>query len=150
MPAVDEIAQLFRQELTVANQQIGLRSVEVDFAVSGFYDVMQAVAYRLLELTHLHRQNLETVVNQFDFLTIYQTWLDDSVRVSGVAHNFQHNDRHFKVRVIYNIYGHVGLEVEFAGEIYYVADMSLACPASNYMQELCGAVAQALSKSLTL
>lgn len=148
MPAVDEIAQRFRQELTVANQQIGLRSVEIDFAVSGFYDVLQAAAYRLLELTHLHHQNLAAVVDHFDFLSVYQAWLNDSVRVSGVAHNFQHNGRHFKVRVIYNVYGHVGLEVEFAGEIYYVADMSLACPATSYMQELYVAVAQALSKAL--
>jgi hypothetical protein len=150
MPVVDEIAQRFRQELTVANQHIGLRPVEVDFAVSGFYDVMQAAAYRLAELTHLHRQNLEAVVDKFDFLSIYHAWLNDSVRVSGLVHNFQHHDQQFKVRLIYYIYGHVGLEVDVVGEIYYVTDMSMACPASNYMQELCGAVAQALCESLTL
>jgi hypothetical protein len=51
--------------------------------------------------------------------------------------------------VVYNAYGRVGLKVQVADEVHYIADMALACPASNYMLELCGAVSQALYKALT-
>lgn len=149
LSAVDDLSYIFRHELGAANVRIGLRSVEVDFAVSGFYDVLQAVAYRLAELYHTHRNDLTQLGHSFDFPNIYQTWLDNSVQVSTTTHTYKHNDTQFKVRIIYNIYGHIGLEVETANELHYVVDMSLACPASSYMYELCSQVAQALCRAFT-
>lgn len=146
---VDDLSHIFRQELGAANAQVGLQTVEVDFAVSGFNDVLQAAAYRLVELFQNHRHDLAQIRDKFDFADIYQKWLDNSVQVSTTTHIYEHVDTQFKVRIIYNIYGHIGLEVAVADELYYVLDMSLACPASSYMYELCSQVARALCMALT-
>ena len=149
LSTVDDLSYIFRHELGAANVQIDLRTVEVDFAVSGFTDVLQAVAYRLVELYHNHRNDLAQIRHNFDFAGIYQTWLDNSVRISTTTHIYDHADTQFKVRIIYNIYGHIGLEVAVTNELYHVLDMSLACPASSYMYDLCNQVAQALCQGLT-
>ena len=148
LSTVDDLNYIFRHELGAANVQVGLRTIEVDFAVSGFYDVLQAVAYRLVQLYHSHRDDLAQVRHNFDFAGVYQTWLNNSVQVSTTTHIYEHADAQFKVRIIYNIYGHIGLEVAVTDELYYVMDMSLACPASSYMYDLCNQVAQALCRAL--
>ena len=144
----DELTRVFRHELESANAHIGLRSAEVEFAVSGFYDVLQGTVYRLIELAHGSRGDLAQLRGQFDFSTIYQAWLDDSVRVSTLIHSYAHDDVQFQIRVIYYIYGRMGLEVEIAGKSYYVLDPRLACPAAGFMYELCAEVAQALCSAL--
>jgi len=149
LSTVDDLSHIFRHELGVANVQVGLRTVEVDFAVSGFNDVLQAVAYRLMELYHSHPDGLTQIHNNFDFAGVYQNWLDNSVQVSTTAHIYEHTDTEFKVRIIYNIYGHIGLEVATADELHYVVDMSLACPASSYIYELCSQVVKAMCRAFT-
>ena len=149
LSVVDDLSDVFNRELEGANVQVGLRPVEVDFAVSGFNDVLQAVAYRLVELYHSHSDDLAQLSQNFDFADIYQSWLNNSVQVSTTTHVYEHGDTQFNVRIIYNIYGHVGLEVTVAHELYHIMDMSLACPASSYMYDLCNHVAQALCRALT-
>jgi hypothetical protein len=74
--------------------------------------------------------------------------LDASVRVSTTYQIYTYQNIKYQVQVIYNPYGRVGLKVEVAGEVYYVADLALACPALHYMRDLCGAVAQELCAAL--
>lgn len=143
---VDALAYHFRRAMIVANEKIGLRPVEIDFAVSGFDDVMRAVAYRLIELGQMYPQAPQTMAADFDFGAIYQAWLDDSAMVSGKVHTYEHDGQQFSVQVIYNAYGRFGLAVSPAHEddTHYVFDPSLACPAADYMRSLCGAVAERL------
>jgi hypothetical protein len=122
--------------------------VEIDFAVAGFQDVLQAAAYRLIQLVQIYRAEPGQIAEKFDFSAIYQNWLDDSVRISTTVHLYQQGETEFKVRVLNNIYGRVGLEVEVAGEKHYVLDMGLACPAASYMRGLGGEVAQRLCQNL--
>lgn len=146
---VDILSNIFQRELEIANRQIGLRQVEIEFAVAGFQDVLQAVAYRLIQLAHACRYDMARLCREFDFRVVYQTWLDDSVRVSATVHPYQHGETQFEVRVIYNAYGRVGLEVRMPdGDLHYVADPSLACPASGYMEILEQQVAQTLCQAL--
>jgi hypothetical protein len=145
---IETLTRYFEQELQAANVQIGLRVVEIDFAVAGFQDVLQAAAYRLIQLVQLYRAEPGQIMEKFDFSAIYQSWLDDSVRISATVHLYRQGETEFKVRVLNNIYGRVGLEVEVAGEKYYVLDMGLACPAASYMRGLCGEVAQHLCQNL--
>ena len=147
LSTVDDLSDVFRRQLEEANVQVGLRPVEIDFAVSGFYDVLQAVVYRLIELYHNHQEDLARIRHSFDFAGIYQIWLDNSVQVSTTTHIYEHEDIQFKVRIVYYIYGHIGLEVTVSDELFYVIDMSLACPASSYMYDLCSQVAQALCEA---
>jgi hypothetical protein len=146
---VEGLINLFQRELAVINSQIGLRDVEVDFAVAGFADVTQAVGYHLMQLGHIHRHDPSQISSNFDFSAIYQSWLDTSVRISTTTHLYAHENVQYEVQIVYNAYGRVGLKVLVADEVYYVADMALACPASAYMMDLCEEVAQALCLALT-
>jgi len=145
---VEGLINLFQRELAAINSQLGLRDVEVDFAVAGFADVTQAVGYHLLQLGHLYRHDPSQISSNFDFSAIYQSWLDASVRISTTTHLYTHENVQYEVQIVYNAYGRVGLKVLVAEEVYYVADMALACPASAYMMDLCGEVAQALYLAL--
>jgi hypothetical protein len=145
---IEALTRYFEQELQAVNVQIGLRAVEIDFAVAGFQDVLQAAAYRLIQLIQIYRAEPGQIAEKFDFSAVYQTWLDDSVRISTTVHLYPHGEIEFKVRVLNNIYGRIGLEVEVAGEKRYVLDMGLACPAANYMRGLSGEVAQRLCEVL--
>lgn len=147
MPAVEALTLVFEAGLKQANLQIGLRPEEIDFAVSGFRDILQAAAYRLIQLSYTGRN--EPLCRQFDYSTVYQAWLNDSVRVSSVTHSYRYEALLFEVRIIYNAYGRVGLEIKNGPETYYVMDMSLACPAASFMRDLCDEAAQALCRALT-
>lgn len=153
LPALEAVTQqlkdFFHRELAAANTRVGLRDVEIDFAVSGFYDVLSSAASQLLKLALQHRCNMAQVRQEFSFANAYQDWMNAWVKVSSPAHSYRHGDLQFSVRIITNPYGRVGMAVEIAGETYYVLDMSLACPAASYMQELCGQVAKRLCQSLT-
>ena len=142
------LADLFRQQMEATNATVGLQEVEIDFAVAGFSDVLNAAVYDLLRLRQSHRDNGARVREQFDFAAIYQNWLDDSARISTTAHTYHHNDTAFTVRTVYNAYGRVGLEVQTPTGVAYVADGRLACPAATYMRDLCRDVIAALVQAL--
>lgn len=150
IPQTQALTDCFHHELAAINSQIGLREVEVEFAVAGFADVIQSVAYTLIQLSHTHQHNLAQVKNQFDFSSLYQNWLDASARVSATSHPYLNGEVLYQIQTVYNAYGRVGLKVIVADEVYYVSDPALACPATNYMFDLCDAVAQALCAALTL
>lgn len=135
---IQQLIAAFERELTAANTQIGLRQVEIDFAVAGFADVLQAAGYHLFRL---RQNNPARIADDFDFAEVYQSWLDNSARVASEIKIYQ--DR-FRVQVIYNVYGRAGLRVQTDGTLYYVADSRLACPAWSYMDRLCAETAQAL------
>ena len=145
---VRTLTDRFHAELTAVNSQIGLREVEVEFAVAGFADVLQSAAYQLMQLSHTYRHDPSQIQAHFDFSDIYQNWLDASGRISAATQMYTYRDVKYQVQVIYNPYGRVGLKVEAAGEVYYVVDLALACPALHYMQDLCAAIAQALCAAL--
>jgi len=100
---VDDLASVFRFQFEDANRHIGLKEEEVDFAVSGFLNVMRDVAYDLLRSNQIHRGDLKRVRADFSFEAVYQHWLDSSTRISAMTHIYVHDDRHLKVRVIYNV-----------------------------------------------
>lgn len=141
---VEKLALIFRIELESANRAIGLREAEIDFAVAGFSDVLNAAAYDLIRLSQKFSHIPAEICEGFNFATIYQAWLNETVRVSSVAHEYQHENLRLKVQVIYNAYGRIGMKVQTADEVYYVVDTALACPAAGYMYDLCSTVAREL------
>lgn len=143
-----DLAAVFHSELAAANQNIGLHDVEIDFAVAGFRDVMDAVAYALLRLKQIYRNDTKQIQDQFDFLTVYQTWLDDSVRISTAPHTYQHGGVSFTLRTVYNAYGRVGFEAQTPTGVDYIVDLTLACPAASYMRDLCREVTTAILQAL--
>ena len=132
---VRQLAAIFRGALEMANDEIGLRDVEIDFAVDGFHNILHDMAYHLFGLSQQYPDATLLEAN-FDFSTVYQTWLDASTRLLTTAYTYTHNGNRFDLRVIYTAYGRIGLQIKIAGETYYVYDNSLACPAANYMGNL--------------
>ncbi len=150
LPRVEALVNLFEREMLAINTQIGLREVEVDFAVAGFADVMRGAAYQLIQLGQECRGNLAEVRRRFDFGVVYQGWLDASARLAGKTYAYTSQNRHFEIQTIYNPYGRVGLKIRVENEDYYVTDLTLACPAASFMQGLCYGVAQGLAEALVL
>lgn len=143
------LADRFREQMEAINPQINLQQVEIDFAAAGFRDIIDAAVYTLLRLKQLHRNDLDKIRSGFDFSTIYQTWLDDSARISTTPHTFQRDNTQFTVRTVYNVYGRVGLEVQTPSGVEYVVDWALACPAAGYMYDLCRDVTAAMVRALS-
>jgi hypothetical protein len=106
---------------------------------------MQAVVYKVVQIAHHPDQTMA----DFVFDTIYQQWLDDSVQLATKQYRYIHEGRQFELFVVNNAYGRVGMEVHIEGTCTYVLDTSLACPAANYMKDLCRDVTEALLEALT-
>lgn len=141
---------LFFSQLQLANVDIGLRDVEVDFAAAGFQDMLEATALRLIQLSHLYPSDLTQIQSHFDFEGVYQGWLDASARVHEQAHPYTHHNTSLTVRVAHNPYGRIGLEVTMNDHTFYVADPALACPAAGYMHDLGAEVAMAMCQAVRL
>jgi hypothetical protein len=148
LSVVDILSQSFRYQLEMANQHIGLRLHDVGFAVAGFEDVVRDVVYQLLRLNHTYQGDLSQTRQKFDFLSVYQTWLDASARVSSEVYTYRHAENTFDVRIVNHIYGRVGLQVMIDSKTYFVADKSLACPGEHFMDELCREVAETICERL--
>lgn len=145
---VRALSGLFLSQLQLANADIGLREMEVDFAAAGFQDVMEATAMHLIQLSHRHQHDLAQLQRDFDFETVYQAWLEAATRVFEQEHLYPYHGLNFVVRVVHNPYGRIGLEVRQGQDTHYVADPALACPAAGYMHDLEAEVAAALCAAL--
>ncbi|MBA3531837.1 MAG: hypothetical protein H0T73_07960 [Ardenticatenales bacterium] len=145
---VERLTALFHREFDEANAQVGLRDVEVEYAVAGFENVLQSVASHLVLLAYTHHADPEQIREAFDFSALYHNWLDGTARVSFTVHPYEHGNHRFEVRMLNDAYGRVGMEVRVADEVHYVLDTSLACPAARYMKTLCETVAQPLCEAL--
>ncbi len=143
---VEPLTTVFRRALIGANEDIGLREADIDFAVAGFRAITQASADQLLRLAYAAKGELSRIPERYDYPAAYRGWLDHSVEVSGVTHTYASGGHTFCVRVVYYAYGRVGLEVQAAeSETAYVVDTSLACPAASYMKDLGGEVGERLA-----
>lgn len=142
IPTVDYLTEQFHRALITANEDVGLRAAEIDFAVSGFRDIVHGAAYALL----IHTREPDTY--PYDFDTVYQEWVDASTRVSTQTHTYSHGARHFAIHVLNNPYGRVGLMVTHQDITTYLSDPTLSCPAGSYMYQLTRQVAEVFARNI--
>lgn len=128
------LARLFESKLYEINHEVGLREPEIGFAVSGFLDVLQAVAYAVIRAR-------ASGAPPPTFERVYAGWLDGSIRVSQTVHRYAHEGAEWSIRVITNAYGRAGMIIEAGEATYYVYDGALACPAEGFMARLLAEVA---------
>ncbi|MGB1286874.1 MAG: hypothetical protein ACPG7F_10105 [Aggregatilineales bacterium] len=128
MPLTDRLRAEFRAGLYGINSEINLKPEEVEFAVAGFGDVMQALVYAVIPAIQTG--------NTPDFDVIYQHWLNNSIRISATIHDYQHEDTVWQVQIINHAYGRMGLQIKTETEVIYVADGVYVCPAQGYMHGL--------------
>ena len=135
MPFMEQLTKYFRVRLNIANAQINLKEEEIDFAVNGFEDIGQQIVYAII-----HAKNTRTPMT--DFNMIYEAWLDGTVRVSTRIYEYDHNGTTWRIKIINNIYGRVGLVIDTGDETFYVRDAALACPAQGFMYNMMKEVAE--------
>jgi hypothetical protein len=126
---VDSLQQHFETELRAINDRVGLREPEIDFAVAGFGDVLRMWTYRVIAW---QTGNTDTP----DFAAIYQTWLNDSTRLSQQQHEYEHQGDVWQVQILNDVYGRIGLRIDMLQQTVYVQDNNLACPAAGFMFRL--------------
>lgn len=141
MVFLPRLAGFFRDRLRDINDQVRLRDVEIDYAVSGFDDVNHRLLYALAQA-----QITRTPPPTFE--AVYQSWLDDSCRVSSTVHKYPHRGMVWHIQIINHAYGRVGLVVQRGDHTEYISDAALACPAEGFMYKLLAAVAEQITSSV--
>jgi hypothetical protein len=122
----DQLQVTFQNALTAINDRVQLRESEVDFAVAGFGDVLQAMIYKMIP-------NVSQQKPTPSFDIVYRRWINDSVRVSSHVHEYETNGDVWQVRIVTQVYGRVGLQVTIGDHIVYVLDAKYLCPAEGFM-----------------
>jgi hypothetical protein len=123
-----QLTHIFEAQLRRINDQVGLRDVEIEFAVAGFNDALQAYAYSFIYACAAHTPFP-------DFQAVYTEWLNGTVRLYAKQHAFMLDDETCTVQVIAHAYGRIGLLIR-ASQVYAVYDPMLVCPAEGFMTKL--------------
>ncbi len=131
---VPYLTRVFEQQLKAINPQVGLRDVEVDFAVSGFSDGLQAYAYALAR-AKVAREPLP------DFRRVYAEWLNSTLKVFTQVYPFTLHEQVCQVQIVAHAYGRMGLLIHMGNLTHAVYDPALACPAEGFMTALLSEVA---------
>lgn len=126
---LDTLSATFSRALSDVNHQIGLKQVEIDFAVSGFDDMLRRWGYGLL------------MSDSPTWETVYYQWVFDSVMIAGRVFEYP-PDR--EIQIISTVYGRVGLRIKHQGAVDYVSDRAHVCPAEGFMTHLMRDVAERL------
>lgn len=144
MDCLTDLSEQFDKQLVGINPQVNPKQVEIDYAVSGFHDVCQAIGF---EIIRAHMQKLPMP----SFHSVYMTWLNNTVRLSFPPRTYQYHDTQWQVQVINTAYGRIGLYVTIdENEIICVQDTRYACPAEGYMFTLLNDIADKMTSALHL
>jgi len=133
MTVLPDIAHLFEAQLYQINDQVGLRDVEIEFAVAGFSDALQAYAYAFA-----YANTTRTPLP--DFQAVYTEWLNGTIKIFTQQHSYLLDGDSCTIQVIAHAYGRIGLLIH-AAATYAVYDPLLACPAEGFMTTLLSDVA---------
>ncbi|MAS36513.1 MAG: hypothetical protein CL610_21090 [Anaerolineaceae bacterium] len=128
------LTRLFESKLHEVNPEIGLKQVEVEFAVSGFQNICQGLIYAMIQARAAGEPMPE-------FQRVYADWLNSTVRISSTVHSYVHKGETWAVQIVNTAYGRNGLIVWTEAQTHYLHDSSLACPAEGFMQTLLNEVA---------
>ncbi|MBI1279077.1 MAG: hypothetical protein GC179_13195 [Anaerolineaceae bacterium] len=123
-----DVTHSFETQLYQINDQIGLRDVEIEFAVAGFSDALQAYAYAFVYAHSTHTPLP-------DFISVYSEWLNGTVKAFAQEHTYIVGDESCTVQVVAHAYGRIGLLIH-ASQTYAIYDPALACPAEGFMTQL--------------
>lgn len=130
---LERLTALFKHTLYAVNTSIGLKPVEVEYAVGGFGDVLTVWFY-----DYIRALQSKTDVTPFD--SLYDEWSANSGRRSETVHPYEHSGQMWQVRILNNAYGRVGLQVDMPHDTAYVLDTVYLCPAEGFMRGLLGDV----------
>jgi hypothetical protein len=135
--AIAALGTAFRAALQAANAAIGLTDEQLEFAVAGFVDVLEAWHMALV------RSRRAGPLPQF--AQVYQAFVAGSHMPASAWLAYPHAGQVWQVRATADIYGRTGLEVRRPdAPPEAVADPVYRCPAEPFMAGLLQAVAERL------
>jgi hypothetical protein len=137
------VTAAFEAKLRTVNPRIGLRDIEVEFAVAGFQDLCSTLIFALMKA---HTE----AVPPPDFADIHAVWLDTTVRVLHTVYHYQHHNEDWQAQTVYHAYGRAGLIVQMPTATHYLHDSALGCPAEGFMLTLFTQVAAKIAASITV
>lgn len=133
------IQLIFNHKLREVNPRIGLRRSEIEYAVIGFGQVIQAFIHAMIE-ARMRGAPLP------DFAQVYTDWLNRTVEVSSqTTFPYRHGEQEWRVSVVRHAFGRIGLIVQTDRATHHVYDPEIACPAESFMYLLLRDVASRLS-----
>ena len=135
---IPSLAQLFQNKLDEINPEVGLKNVEIEYAVAGFRDVMLDFLYAMLRA----RSASEPMP---DFRQVYFKWLSSTVRISSDTHHYIHEGEMWAVQIVNHAYGRTGLVVWTPQDTHYIQDSAQGCPAEGFMSSLLTDVAKRIA-----
>jgi hypothetical protein len=132
------LAHAFEAALRRYNGLVGLREPEIDYAVAGLRDALEAWAFARLHPARAHES----------FAEVYERWVGESARLDQQRHAYDHVGQTWQVQIISTVYGRAGLRlVDPQGGVHWVADEALACPAEGFMGRLLAELAEGLASA---
>ena len=132
---------LLHGELLAVAAGTDLTRDEVEFTADDCRNTLEAVAYKLIQLSYTHGHDKAAVRRDFNMADIYQEVLDSSVLVNERADEYVHKGELWAVQLIQSVYGPIGLAVTTAaGQTRYVADDQLAFPGIQFVAMLALAI----------
>lgn len=135
---IPSLCQLFENKLNEINPEIGLKSVEIEYAVSGFRDVLMTFVYAMLRA----RAAKEAPPA---FKDVYFDWLSSTVRISSDTHHYIHEGDIWAIQIVNHAYGRTGLVIWTPSSTHYVQDNAQGCPVEGFMSALMADVAQRIT-----
>ncbi|MCS6836253.1 MAG: hypothetical protein NZ750_09575 [Anaerolineae bacterium] len=132
---LEALAQAFEAALRRHNALVGLREPEIGYAVAGLRDALETWIFAHLHPAHAHEP----------FPQVYAHWVGESARLDQQRHAYPHQGQTWTAQVVSTVYGRAGLRVvDPDGDVHWVADEALACPAEGFMSRLLAELAESL------
>jgi len=135
---IASLSQAFEAALRRHNALVGLREPEIDYAVAGLRDALEAWAFARLHPARAGER----------FAQVYERWVGESARLDQQRHAYDHAGLVWSAQIISTVYGRAGLRVvDPQGGVHWVADEALACPAEGFMGRLLAELAEGLASA---
>ncbi len=119
-----DLTRLFQDKLYDINPRVGLKEVEIEYAVGGFSDVCHAFAYALVR-ARAAQNSLP------DFRTVYTDWLSGTGKVFIEKYTYDHHGQIWNIQLVAHAYGRMGLIINISEMLHRVYDPILVCPAEG-------------------
>lgn len=132
---------MFQRALKQVNDDIGLKPDEIQYAVAGFGDVIQAYLHQALRCRLRGQPPPE-------FASVYTDWLNSSIEVARLMYPYHRQGETWMIRLIRSAYGRMGLLVHMQSGDHYVYDAEQGCPAAGFMASLLEAATGRLAAAL--
>lgn len=132
---------VFRERLRALSAATGLSIMDVEYISACFGDLCDTYIYCCLRARSKDRSIPY-------FQSVYLDWVSDTVHISQLVHCYVHDGEIWRVQVVTNAFGHVGLIVDTTEDTHYVEDNTETRPISRFIVSLLLEVASQIGTAI--